>query len=395
MFGFFSKKKSAEKPIDSQMKDLTVYTIPKEFFAGADPVVHLEDDDKKISSQISKAKKTSKPTIGKDDRPVASIQIQTKIKPGRKNFSHSSILLSTRILAITTVVLFLVFVVGVAQYYWEMLNAEQYARSKPKTVAKTTTSTPTKPIVPVVTPTTTASTTPATTTEDVVPTSTPAMAGGVIEFPSILLGDSSDLDKDKITDAEEELFSTDPGKPDTDGDGYEDGTEIFYLYSPNGFAPTRMIGSGTAKEFTNPIFGYKVYFPSSWVEGSVDREYRDMLFSTITGENVEIRVFDKVAGQSFEDWFTSVAKGEQLSQLKEFQTVFKEKGRARGDNLVYYFEDEKKYYVIVYHITGSGAVNYRNIITMMARSFRTEGNKDAVLPEQKVIRENPALNQSQ
>jgi hypothetical protein len=385
MFGFSSKKNSGDKSPKSQDQHLAVYTIPKEFYAGADPVIDLEKEEK---LGIKNAYKEKPVKISKDV-PITSIQVQTKVRPGRKNFSHTSILLSTKILAITTMVLFLVFVVGVGQYYWEMLNAQQYRKAKNNALTHTTSTPPTSTVVVVVN-TSTVETPTTTQPVEIVPTTTPALAGGLIEFPSILLGDSADLDGDKLTDAEEELFSVDPGKADTDGDGYEDNTEIYYLYSPNGFAPTRLVGSGPVTEFTNPIFGYKIYYPTSWVQGSVDQEYRDVLFSTITGENVEVRVFDKTDGKTFEDWFTEWAKGEQLGQLKDFQTVFKEKGKARNDNLVYYFEDAKHYYLIVYHITGSGAVNYRNVITMMARSFRTPADSGALLPEQQVIRKKPA-----
>lgn len=384
MFGLSSKKKNNENHDKNQLKNLTVYTIPKEFYAGKDPVIDLEKEE------MTKERKPSKPIKISRDVPITSIQVQTKIKPGRKNFSHASILLSTRILAITTAVLFVVFVVGIAQYYWEMLNSQQYRKGKNPNNISTTSTAPTTTVV-VVAPTTTVETVTTTTSTipETVPTTTPALTGGVIEFPSILLGDSADLDGDKLTDAEEDLFSTDPGKADTDGDGYEDFIEIFNLYSPNGFAPTRLLGSGAVSEFTNPVYGYKIYYPSSWIAGNVDPQYKDVLFSTITGENVEVRVFDKVNGQSFEDWFTQWAKGEELGQLKDFKTVFKENGKSRSDNLVFYLEDDKYHYVIVYHITGSGAVNYRKVITMMARSFRTSQNKDALLPEQQVIRPKP------
>ena len=216
------------------------------------------------------------------------------------------------------------------------------------------------------------------------------MNGGVLEVPSILLGSSADSDNDGLSDSEEELFGTDMGKPDTDGDGYEDGLEITNLYSPSVIAPMRLISTDSAKEFMNPYFNYRVYYPASWAAGNVDDKYRDMLFSTITGENIEIRVFDKTPGQTFDDWFSEWAKGEQLGALKDISTVFKGQGRARNDGLVYYFQDENRVYVLVYHVTGGNTVNYRRVIEMMAQSFRRPQEVDAVLPEQKVIRENAA-----
>lgn len=43
-----------------------------------------------------------------------------------------------------------------------------------------------------------------------------------------------DSDNDGLTDAEEELYGTDPTNPDTDNDGYSDGEEVLAGYNPNG-----------------------------------------------------------------------------------------------------------------------------------------------------------------
>ncbi|MFO0764495.1 MAG: L,D-transpeptidase [Patescibacteria group bacterium] len=52
-----------------------------------------------------------------------------------------------------------------------------------------------------------------------------------------------DSDNDGISDAVELRFGTDPHNPDTDGDGYDDGKEIWAAYSPTSTEPIRMTKS--------------------------------------------------------------------------------------------------------------------------------------------------------
>lgn len=62
--------------------------------------------------------------------------------------------------------------------------------------------------------------------------------------------DSTDSDKDGLTDAEEVFFQTDPFNPDTDGDGFKDGEEIASGCSPVVPRPGDCVGV-TSAEPTN------------------------------------------------------------------------------------------------------------------------------------------------
>ena len=57
-----------------------------------------------------------------------------------------------------------------------------------------------------------------------------------------------DSDQDGLSDAEERMYRTDPNNPDTDGDGYSDGTEIKSGYNPLKPAPgDKIIGDNEFK----------------------------------------------------------------------------------------------------------------------------------------------------
>ncbi|MEK7624887.1 MAG: hypothetical protein AAB467_00890 [Patescibacteria group bacterium] len=361
----FGRSKEKELPATGE-KQISVTTIPMEFFAGANPVIKFRNVEKIVGGTI--------PTAPRAEKVVARLATPRKAVVG--------ILGNRKILVFGAAGLFMLVIIGAGIYYWR-LSAGGSAVKPP--VQKQPSVKITPPVVPppavgvpVVVPP------PPTSTVTAAPIM-PSLSGGVIEFPSILIGDSADLDRDGLTDAEEELFTSDAGKPDTDGDSYEDGREINNLYSPIEFAPGRLLSSGLVKEFSNPLFGYKLYYPLSWAVGNVDPEYRDMLFSTLSGENIEVRVFDRASGQTFEDWFAVNAPDERSQDLADFKTVFGNSARMRKDKLVFYLNDADHFYVIAYHVTDSVVVNYRAVVQMVARSFRLSSESNAVLPNQEVV----------
>jgi len=144
--------------------------------------------------------------------------------------------------------------------------------------------------------------------------------------------------------------------------------------------------------YNNPNFLYELYYPKSWAIGKVDSLSQDVLFSTITGENIEVRAFDLSAGDSFESWFATHAGSEQLSDYTPFSSVFKESGWSRKDGLVYFILKNNKIFGIFYHTTDSNIVNYKIVITMMARSFQFGNSTDL---QTRVIEENQLNTTSQ
>jgi len=345
-----------KKPDTIQNPNISVQTIPADFYGGVNPVVKFKKVEKEIEAAPA-AKLT----------PVEKKLHDRETSAGGAGGMHpANLLTSGKGLLLLGGLLFVLFAAGGGIYYW--LQARNSAQPN---VAVSIPQTQTNVTPPAITPTTTAqpaaeipSTTPPTTTQP------QSLAQAPLEFPSALLGDSADLDKDGLTDAAEEIFGTDPSKPDTDGDSYADGHEVYYLYDPAKPEPARLIDSGDVVDYKNPSFGYSLYYPKSWAFGDVDGTGRDILVSTLTGENIEIRVFDKDASQSFPDWFGVWAPTQQYGDLADFETYFKQKGLARNDNLVYYFYTDTNVYVILYHTTDSNVVNYRSVINMMARSFR-------------------------
>jgi hypothetical protein len=353
MLGF--KKKPVDE-VPGEPLTAKVQVMPTDFYAGANPVVTFKNVPKEVAL-------SSGSLVNSQEKKI----LDKQTAPGSGDPLHpASLLANPRFLIIGGLGLVLVVGAVLGVYYWLANRSTQLAHVPPVVVTEQ----PQNQVVE--TPTTTVDGVTSSSTAVVPPTLPVSLADQPLSFPSQLLGDSVDTDKDGLTDREEELFTTDLNVPDTDGDSYSDSHELFYLYNPAGKEPMKLIDSGLVKTYTNPSFGYSLYYPTSWAMGDVDGTYRDVLFSTITGENIEVRVFDKAATTDFMTWFASAAPDQKYGDLVSFEGYFnKLTGFKRKDSLVYYFPTANHVYVLVYHTTDSTVVNFRTVLSVMARSFVT------------------------
>lgn len=347
----FGKKSNVAS--EKSSSPISVQTIPADFYGGVNPVVKFKNVEKEIILD-SKLALTS----------AEKKMLDQSTAVGSDGFHLVDLFTNRKYAALIGAGLFVIIVGAVGGYYvWQ--SRQNAVSPPPAPQIEVPSSAVSEPVVTTTVP------------EIIIPTTTVTTTASLdeapIDFPSFLLGDGADLDDDGVSDIAEDLFATDPSKPDTDEDSYTDGHEIFYLYNPAGKEPERLIDSGYVKEYENPVFGYKLYYPSNWAVGTVDNSARQVLLSTITGENIEIRTFDLVPGQTVSDWFTQWVPGEDVKTRAKAQTRFFESGESRTDSLVYYFYDNNHVYVLLYHTTDSNAVNYRSVMVMVARSFRSAG----------------------
>lgn len=343
----FGKKAPTES-----LPEINLNKIPDDFYGGNNPVVKF-----KTTETVAVPKEVKPSILSNTEKKL--LNQQTKVGAGNK-MHPVNLMANTKFLVLSfLVIMVLVSIVGGVYYFW------QYQKSKPAPV-------PTAPVVTNVvseTPNTPAeSTNPA--PEQPIANTTSSLGEAPLDFPSTLLGDSVDTDKDELTDPAEELFTTDATLIDTDGDKYPDNHEIYHLYNPVGKEPMKLIDSGLVSKYTNPNFGYELYYPKSWAVGSVDPGNKDVLFSTITGENIEVRVLAKNSGESFADWFGRFAPAESFADYAPVESVFKQAGFGRKDGLVYFFPTDNQVFAVIYHTTNSNVVNYRIVNKLFMRSFQ-------------------------
>ncbi|MBU0660914.1 thrombospondin type 3 repeat-containing protein [Patescibacteria group bacterium] len=207
-----------------------------------------------------------------------------------------------------------------------------------------------------------------------------------LQFPNIFFTKGADQDNDELTDAEEEVFGVDLSVWDTDGDGYYDGQEVAHLYNPKGVAPMKLIDSGLVREYINPEYGYRLYYPLSWNAASVDPKSAHVLVSSITGDYIDIRAIPLADIENFRSWFARYATGESYSDISRFSNIFTVEAYKRNDGLVAYVPSESFVYVITYQFGDTKTVAYPYIMNMLLESFRPS-KTNIVIPEQTVLPE--------
>lgn len=363
MFGS-KKKKEAKKIEQTKQKETEITTIPDIFYGGHDPVIYKEQ--KPVAATTKTSTKKGKPTKKKHTAP------KVPLSKAKKRGIMSGI-----------IVLFILIVAGISWFYLRDLTPAVPQQQEI--------------VVPEVEPPTEIEETqvieevPTSTIEEVieaVPTTTVEITEEVIDFPSTILIDSPDLDNDELTDVEEELFGLDTAAWDTDEDGYYDGQEVVNLYNPSGLAPIKLIDSGFIREYIQPLWQYRLYYPTSWEAAAVDPEGRQVLFSTITGDYIEVRVMDNLARDTFADWFSQNITNQNYLDIIPITNRFKEQGYKRNDSLVAYFMHNDHVFVLIYHPGTTGTIPYRHISDMIIQSFRT--SKTTVeIPDQIIIPEPP------
>jgi len=187
-----------------------------------------------------------------------------------------------------------------------------------------------------------------------------------------------DTDSDGITDLEEEIFKSNGRNPDTDGDGFLDGNEVFNLYNPNGRAPAKLIESGTVKKISGEI-GWNSYIPKNWKYTEEKKGGLQGSISTDTGESFKIKIENNDKKLSVIDWLLDKTPTIKKDQLMEFKSKKGYQGIIGSDLLTTYIPWEDKIFVFRYDLQKKPFINYRTIYSMMLNFLELNGLKLQVI----------------
>ncbi len=209
----------------------------------------------------------------------------------------------------------------------------------------------------VVTPVVTTSTLPTTT-----PVKTP-----VVETPTAPV-QSKDSDSDGLTDIEERMYGTDYRNPDSDGDTFLDGNEVFHRYDPNGLSPSTLLDTGAVKMFTDATLPFTVYYPTSW-KSSVDTAKGTVTFKTPALAAVAVTWGAKEKDLTVEDWVLKNVKDIDITTLKSSYTKEGYYTLRSKDDLVAYLDLGTMAYIMTYSLNGSTEISYIQTFAMMVNSF--------------------------
>ncbi len=190
-----------------------------------------------------------------------------------------------------------------------------------------------------------------------------------VEIPAVI-PPSSDLDNDGLTDTEEALFNTDINNEDTDGDNYNDGLEVRNLYNPAGTAPIRIAESGLVETYNNMEFGYSIIYPADWIRRSIDNTSREVIFSSATGEFVQVIIEENPSRLTALGWYMQEFPSIGQNQISEEEMEFFEGVRSPDESTVYLTYGDREYiYVISYNTGVREEANFKTTFEMMLESF--------------------------
>ncbi|MCI0479571.1 fibronectin type III domain-containing protein [Candidatus Uhrbacteria bacterium] len=203
-----------------------------------------------------------------------------------------------------------------------------------------------------------------------------------------------DTDSDGLTDLEEALFGTDPRNPDTEGDGFNDGNEVFHLYNPSKEAPVRLIDSALVKVVTAPV-GWVMSVPTPWevtmdatdgTKATVDTRHGELFVVTIEQNPRKLPVLQ---------WYLEAHPDVNPSQIMEYRS----KGGLRGiigvDQLSTYIPWGERVFVFTYDLDGQSFINYRTTYYMMLNSLVLSGmSTGPVLPTNEALPFEPSATTS-
>ncbi|MDD5341350.1 MAG: hypothetical protein PHC97_02835 [Patescibacteria group bacterium] len=184
---------------------------------------------------------------------------------------------------------------------------------------------------------------------------------------------SLDSDRDGLTDVEEDLYGTEVNKPDTDEDGFIDGSELVNLFNPKAGNGSLLVTSGLINPYDNPSFNYEIFYPAKWLARPTDQSLREVIFQSATDEYVSVRVADNASKLSLVDWYVSQFGSEDLGALTQNTTKNGMQALLSENKLTYYMYSDKTpdlVYVISYFIGNRTQVNFSTTFQMMASSFK-------------------------
>ncbi|MCW1929994.1 MAG: hypothetical protein KIH62_001600 [Candidatus Kerfeldbacteria bacterium] len=181
--------------------------------------------------------------------------------------------------------------------------------------------------------------------------------------------DSRDKDRDGLTDVEEDLYATKFQLPDSDKDGYVDGTEVRGLFSPTEEGKT-LLQSGLNIEYTNALYGWSIQYPKKWVEAPLGSDESQILFTSDTqpGEFVEVIVIANTNHQTAAEWYISQYPSVTSADI-DAVTLGGLQGVVGKDGYVYYLANDEYIFTLVYQFGTKKEVHYSTTFEMMVKSF--------------------------
>ncbi|RMD58855.1 hypothetical protein D6821_02540 [Candidatus Parcubacteria bacterium] len=176
----------------------------------------------------------------------------------------------------------------------------------------------------------------------------------------------SDSDKDGLYDGEEAILHTLADNSDSDGDGYNDLTEVLGLYNPLGTG--KILQNSNFSQYVNKKYGYSVIYPVAAKMQAINED--SLLFSLGQGNQIIQLVAQPLNRASLEEWYQDIfgsVAADNLEKGDGWQGIYS----PNRDTLYFVFEGEDTIFSLSYGAVGSTAANFAfpNIYKMILNSL--------------------------
>jgi hypothetical protein len=156
---------------------------------------------------------------------------------------------------------------------------------------------------------------------------------------------------------------------DSDGDGYQDGSEVINGYDPV-VAGSTLEQTGRARRYNHPL--YSLLYPSSWELRDQSPGSVEVLFMSGSGEFIEVLIIQNLSNQTLDQWFDQ--QFPQLAQTELDRVSFVGiNGIIHPDGLSYYLvssANPASIYLVTYNTAGISGARYTSTLRFMVNSFR-------------------------
>ncbi len=176
-----------------------------------------------------------------------------------------------------------------------------------------------------------------------------------------------DTDTDTLTDDEELVMGTSATLADSDGDKFNDATEISKGFNPAGSGP--LSANANLTKYTNTAYKYSLLYPSTWQIKSLAEE-ATAVFIAPEDSLIQISVQDNPDKSGIQSWYESAFSPAAVSS-NQIITLNGWEGVMGADNLNFYLTDAKhaNIYVVSYIPAVGGRLVYPNIYKLMLNSL--------------------------
>jgi len=180
---------------------------------------------------------------------------------------------------------------------------------------------------------------------------------------------SQDLDNDKLTDVEEGDYGTEKIEADTDGDGYSDGVEVGFGFSP--LDQGKLDASPKIGVYTNPTYGFSSLYPNDWVVDKRGTDGKGVLFISPEGdEYIEVSIQDNLGRKTPQEWYLELAPaGTTNASLRTVQNWLKNAtGVISADGYSTFFGSGNYIYVVYYETGSHTTLDYKTTYDVFVKS---------------------------